>query len=436
MGMNKVIKNASWLIACKIVQLVLSLLLTMLTARYLGPSQYGILNYAISVTSFFLPVALLGMNSVLVQEYIMHPEDTNAIIGTSLGLSAISSLVCIGGVLVFTSIANAGEKETQIVCIIYSIMMLAEGIELVEYWFQSQLLAKYISIVSLGAYFTVSIYRILLLIKGAGVKFFAFSYSLDYLIIAITLYVIYIKKYQKGKLTFSWNIAKRIVNKSKFYIISSLMVTLFAQQDKIMIKMMLDDKNTGYYSAAVSCATMSGFLFVSIIDSMRPVIFDSISEGEEKFERNIIRLYSVVCLLCILQGVICTVFAKLIILILFGREYIPTVGVLRIIIWYSAFSYIGGIRDIWLLAKNKQKYLIGINFAGALVNGVLNVILIHIWGINGAAVASLITQIFTNVGLTALIKPIRRNNYLILKSLTPKYIADMLKDIVRRREDD
>ena len=427
--MNKVVKNASWLIACKVVQLVLSLLLTMLTARYLGPSQYGILNYAISVTSFFLPIALLGMNSVLVQEYVMHPEDTNKIIGTSLVLSILSSTICILGVFLFTLIVNVGDVETQIVCVIYSIMMLTQGVELIEYWFQSQLLAKYISIVSLIAYFVISIYKVTLLIKGAGVKYFALSYSLDYLMIGVALFYIFLKKYKNGNLSFSWEIARRIVNKSKFYIISTLMVTLFAQQDKIMIKMLLDDTNTGYYSAAVSCATMSGFLFVSIIDSMRPVIFNSLKESEDKFEKKIIRLYSIICLLCILQGLVCTLFAKYIVLILFGKEYFPTIKVLQIIIWYSAFSYIGGIRDIWLLAKNKQNYLIVINFIGALTNALLNIVLIKWLGINGAAIASLITQIFTNVGLTALIKPIRRNNYLIKESLKPKYMITMLKGI-------
>jgi O-antigen/teichoic acid export membrane protein len=57
---------------------------------------------------------------------------------------------------------------------------------------------------------------------------------------------------------------------------------------------------------------------------------------------------------------------------------------------------------------------------------VLNTLLIPVMGINGAALASLLTQIFTNVGLGFIIKPIRRNNLLMMRGLNPKYILNML----------
>ena len=49
---EKVIKNAAWMIVCKIAQALISLLITMFTARYLGPSNYGVVTYAASVVSF------------------------------------------------------------------------------------------------------------------------------------------------------------------------------------------------------------------------------------------------------------------------------------------------------------------------------------------------------------------------------------------------
>ena len=58
------------------------------------------------------------------------------------------------------------------------------------------------------------------------------------------------------------------------------------------------------------------------------------------------------------------------------------------------FSYLGSVRNVWMLAENKQKYLWIINLSGALGNVILNLILIPIMGVNGAAVASLCTQIF------------------------------------------
>ncbi len=419
---KNVIKNASWIIICRCIQAFLSLLVTLLTARYLGPSNYGILNYAIAVTAFFIPVSLLGINSVLVQELINNKDHEGTVIGTSLTLSFCSSVLCIGGIALFVLITNPGEPLTLLVCVLYATMLLFQSLEMIQYWFQAHLLSKYTSIVSLIAYIIISVYKIILLITKMDVQWFAVSYSFDYLLISSILLYIYNKKFKTTPFKFSWEVAKGILNKSKYYIISSLMVTFFAQQDKVMIKLMIDNEATGYYSAAVTCATMSGFIFTAIIDSVRPVIFSAKKEDDEdQYENVIVSLYSIVIYLCILQGLACTILAKYIIRILYGAGYEPAVLTLRIIIWYSAFSFIGGIRDIWLLSENKQNYLVWINLIGALINFGLNIFLINLIGINGAAIASVFTQFFTNVVLTCFIKPIRRNNHFILEALNPRY---------------
>lgn len=426
MEIKHVLKNGAWIIICKCVQMILSLLVTMLTARYLGPGNYGILNYAISITSFVSPIALLGINSVMVQEIISHKDEEGKIVGTSLLMSVISSLLCIIGVLLFVSIANRGERDTFIVCGLYSIMLIFQSLEMIQYWYQAKLLSKYTSLTMMFAYFVVSGYKILLLIKGASIYSFALSYALDYFITSSVLIFLYQKKGTQ-KLRFSKKIGKRIISKSKYYIISTLMVTLFAQQDKVMLKIMIGNEATGIYSAAVTCATMSGFIFVAIIDSVRPLIYENKLINQKKYETSIINLYSIIIYLSILQGIVCTVFAKQIITIIYGNDYAQSIQVLQIIIWYSAFSYIGGIRDVWLLAENKQRYLLIINSCGALGNLVLNYILITVLGINGAAWASLLTQAFTNIGITFFLKPIRRNNYFVFTAVNPRYALQMAK---------
>ena len=205
------------------------------------------------------------------------------------------------------------------------------------------------------------------------------------------------------------------------------MVTIFAQTDRVMLKLMVNDAATGYYSAAVSCAGMTSFIFTAIIDSARPSIFEGKKIGQEIFERNIIRLYSVIIYFALLQCVFITAFAKIIINILYGNDYASSVDALRLIVWYTTFSYIGSVRNIWILAEGKQKLLWILNLSGALLNVVLNYILIPVWGIMGASFASLITQFFTNVVMGFIIKPIRRNNALMGKGLNPKYLIEVIK---------
>ena len=87
----------------------------------------------------------------------------------------------------------------------------------------------------------------------------------------------------------------------------------------------------------------------------------------------------------------------------------------------------GTVRDIWILAENQQKHLWKINLFGALANVVLNFLLIPKFGINGAAIASLLTQFFTNVILGYIIKPIRPNNMLMIKWLNPKVLLSIIR---------
>ncbi|MBR4626747.1 MAG: flippase [Ruminococcus sp.] len=423
---NKIIKNASWIVIGKVFQSLLGLIVNMLTARYLGPSNYGIINYAASLVAFVAPIMNLGFSNVLVQEIILDKKKEGVVLGSSILLSLLSAVACIIGVIITAYFLNSGEKETIIVCSLYSILLIFQAADLIQYWFQANYLSKYSSIVSLIAYAFVAVYKVILLLSKRNIYWFAISNTLDYMLISVFLIILY---YKLGgcNLSFSWETAKSLFSKSKHYIVSSLMVTIFAQTDKIMLKLMISDAATGHYAAAVSCASVTSFVFSAIIDSFRPAIFESKKESEEKFNRNMSRLYCVIFYLSLFQCIGITILAEIIIRILYGNAYIQSVNALRVIVWYTTYAYFGSVRNIWILAENKQKYLWIINLSGAILNILLNLSLIPICGIVGAAIASLITQFFTNVIVNYLIKPIRYNNVLMLNGLKPRLVLDLLK---------
>ena len=430
--MNKVAKNAVWIIGIRVVQAVVAMLINMLTARYLGPSGFGLITYAASLVAFVLPIMQLGLNNVLVQEIVNSPEEEGKILGTSIVLSFLSSICCIAGVSAFAFVANPGEPETVMVCFLYSLILIFQAFDYVEYWYQAKLMSKYTSVISLMAYIIVSAYKIFLLMKGKSVYWFAVSNALDYVLISSGGLILY-RKLGGGKLCFSLEIGKKMFSKSKHYILSSMMVTVFAQTDKIMLKMMLNESATGYYGAAVTCAGMTGFIFTAIIDSFRPSIFEGQKGGYEVFHHRLTMLYSIVIYLSLAQSIVMTLLSKWIIYILYGIAYSPAISALQIIVWYTTFSYMGSVRNIWILANEKQKYLWQINMSGAIANVILNAVLIPLIGINGAAVASLITQLFSNVIVGYIIKPIRPNNTIMFEALNVKYLNDAFSKLRKKK---
>lgn len=430
MQANKVIKNATWIIVCRVIQALLSLIISMLTARYLGPSNYGIINYASSIVAFLVPIMQLGFRNTLVQEFVKKPNEEGKILGTALVLNVISAVFCIIGVISFVLIANRGETDTIIVCSLYSINLIFQALEMSQYWYQVKLLSKYTSIVSLCAYIVVSIYRIYLLITGKSIYWFAISQTLDFMIIAIALLIIYYKV-GKQKLFFSLKTGKEMFSVSKYYIVSSMMVTVFGHIGSILLKFLMDDAAVGFYTTTIACTGMTSFIFAAIVDSARPSVLESRAVSKNVFEKNMISLYTIIIYVSLLQGLVLSIFAPLVVRVLYGSAYDSAVMPLRIMSWFTVFSNIGTVRNVWILAEEKQKYLWIINLSGAMTNIVLNLLLIPAMGVSGAALASVITQFFTNVIMSYLIKPIKNNNKLMLKSLNPKYLSNMIK-LIRR----
>ena len=429
---NRVINNTVWIVGCKIVQSVLQLVINMLSARYLGPSNYGLINYASSIAAFCIPIMQLGMRSTLVKEIVDRPEKEGQTMGTAIGMSVISSILCIIGITTFTVIANGDEKTTVIVCLLYSTSLIFQALEMVQYWFQAKLISKYTSLTMLFAYIVVSIYKTILLITRRNIYWFTVAQVIDFFIIAVVLLFIY-KRVGGQKLTFSFKRGKELLSKSRYYIISGMMVTIFAQTDKIMLKFMVGDSGVGQYSAAVASAGLTGFIFAAIIDSFRPSIIESKKAGSTNYGKKVGILSAIIIYLSLLQSLGMTLFSDLIVYILYGEDYAQSAGILTVLVWYTTFSYMGSVRNIWILAEEKHKYLWIINMSGALGNIALNLALIPIWGVQGAAIASLVTQIFTNFIIGFIMPQIRDFNKLMLKGLNPSFVYTEAKKLLKNR---
>lgn len=432
---NRIINNTKWIIGCKVAQSLIQFLVGVLTARYLGPSDYGLINYAASVVAFFVPLMELGLRHTLVQEYVSKPDKAGEIVGTSLVMNVTAAILCIAGVSLVSLVINFHNKTAILVCILYSISLLFQAVDMLQYWFQAKLLSKYSSVSMLCAYVVVSAYKIVLLITQKSVFWFALSQTVEFAAIGILLLVVY-HRIGAPRLKFSASMLRTLMAKSKFYIVSALMVVVFGRIGNVFLSWLCGETENGYYASALTCTCITSFVFLAIIDSVRPVVLDSKKQSQEIFDRNISRTYSAIIWLSLAQSVFFTIFARLIIRILYGVEYLPAIPVLQILVWNTAFSYMGYVRNIWILGEEQHHVLWMINLGGAIVSIVSNALLIPLWGACGAAVASVFTQLFTNLIMGYILKPIRKNNQLLMKGLNPKLLLEMIPELMSSRKKD
>lgn len=414
---NRVVSNAKWMIAEQAVQMLVSLIIGMITARYLGPANYGVINYCVAYVSFFTAVAGLGIEAIVVKELVAHPDREGEIVGSSIFLRTGAGLLSIISIMLILFFVDEGNTLILRVGFLQSMVLVFRAFEIFDFWFQSKLQSKYSSILKSISYVLVALYKVYILIAGKSVEWFAFSTSLDFLIIAILLTGAYFK-HGGVKLSVSRDVSRLLISQGYHFMISNLIITVYAQMDKIMIKHYMSEADVGLYSAAIMICTYWHLVPTAIIDSVRPVIMELKASGnEEQYKRRLQQLYILLTWLGFGVSTVVSLLAKWIMLIAYGETYVSASGALIIAIWYTTFSTLGVARGNWLVCEDKNKYAKWFVLFGAITNVILNAILIPIMGIEGAAVATLITQIVVCYVGPACFKETRENASAMLKAI-------------------
>lgn len=413
---NKEVKNAQWIIGGKAAQMILSFFVSIWATRYLGPDNYGTISYASGYVTFFASLSTLGINHVIIKDFIDHPDEQGKAIGTTLFLRFLSSILSTIIIIGIVNIINRNEPITITVTTLCSIALFFQVADTLNYWFQSKYMSKVVSVATLFAYIATTIYRIVLLVYHKDVSWFAFASSIDYIFLAIILFMAY-HKYGGPKLSISFKKGMALLKKSYNFIIILVLVSIYQQTDKIMLKQMISETEVGYYSLAATVNSMWGFVLVAIIDSLSPTIFRYETKDEKLFECKNRQLYAIIIYISLLMALIFTCFGEKIICIIYGETYFGAVTPLKIICWFTAFSYLVSARNIWFVAKNRQKYLRYAYAGAALANVGLNALFIPALGASGAALATLITQIVAIIIIPFFIKDMKPNAKLMLDAL-------------------
>ena len=418
---SKFLTNTSWMVGERIFEMCISLIIGMLTARYLGPSNYGIINYCISFVSFFTSICTLGLEGIIVKELVDNPNQEGTILGTGIFMRCVSSILSIICMVILLTILNPHDKVVLAVGFLESIALLFRSFDLIDFWYQSKLESKYSAIIKSSAYVIVSLYKVLILVTAKDVRWFAFSTSLDIILIAMMFVISY---YKKGgmKLKISIDLGRKLLSQSYHFILSGLLVVIYAQMDKVMIGQILDEKQVGLYSVAITICGLWSFVPNALINSARPIIMKLKSENEEMYIKRLKQLYAGIGWLGIVFSIFVVLSSKWIVLILYGKDYLDAVNTLNIAVWYTSFSLLGVARGIWIISEKKNKYEKKILFWGVVVNLLLNAILIPTCGIDGAAIATLFTQITTCLLAPLIYKETRIHTKSVLEALCFKGI--------------
>lgn len=390
-GVQKYLKNTGWAFLGKFFSLIISFITTIYVIRHLGPNNYGLLTFSISFVGLFSFLASLGIDNILYRELSKDIGRKDELLGTSLFLKITASLMAIIIILVSSHLLQ-NDQVTKLLILINSFTLFFSSFGVIGYFFQACVQAKYQASSLIIVSLILNSLKILVIFFNKGIIYFAFVFFLENLLYAIIGFILYTRS---GNNIFSWRFKKELafslLKDSWPLMISSAFVLIYTRIDQVMLKFMTTNFNVGIYDAAARISEIWYFIPSLIISSIFPAIINSKKVGIEFFKTRLTKLYSLVFYLAVIVAFPVSFFAHSIIQILYGDDFIDGALVLSIYVWAGIPVFLTIAINTYLLAENKTWVSFTGSGIGMITNVFLNILLIPLYGIYGAAVATLIS---------------------------------------------
>jgi len=417
-GFKKILSNTGYLFGEKVFNMGLSLLVGIWVARYLGPGDFGLWQYANSLVGLVTTVATLGTTNIVIRDLVNEPEEEeDRILGTSfilmLGAGAVAAIIIIG-----VGFWLNNETVTRWLIVIASVNLILVAFNAFDYWFQSKVLSKYSVYARTIAQVVVSVLKVLFILLSLSVIYFAMTVIVGGILRSIVWLYSYEK--QEKKVTnwgFDPDYAKGLLKDSWPLILSGLSVAVYMKIDQVMLKSMMDANAVGNYAVAVRVSELWYFIPMTVASSVFPAIIQSKKDSIEKYHRRLQYLYDVMAGMAIAIAIPMTFLSDWLIQLLFGSEYALAGGVLAVHIWAGIFVFLGVARGKWIINENYQFYGMVCTVSGALANVVLNIWLIPLLGIMGAAWATVASQAIAAWLLGYFLQEIKISSKMIAKAI-------------------
>jgi len=420
-GLLKIVININWLTFEKIVQLGISLFIAVWVARYLGPDRYGAMNYAIAFVALFSVLSKLGLDSIVVRNIVKNPHKKEEYLGTTLWLKFLGSIVLFILASVTINLLNTDNPEIKIFVIIVAFGYIFKSFETIDLWFQSQVKSKYTVFSRSLSFLITSILKIILILTQSPLIAFIWIIAVDSVLRAI--FLIFIYQVRAPAHIFNWkiklNTMKTLLKDSWPLILSGIAIMIYMKIDQVMLGSMINSSALGIYSAAVRISEKWYFIPTIISASVFPSIIKSQKKNRKLYLNRLQKLYDFFTWFSISVALLVMLSSRFIIHLLYGKEYAQAASVLSVHIWAGVFVFLGVASSKYLIAENLTKISFFRTILGSISNVILNIILIPIYGIIGAAYATLISYAVSGYFSNMLFKKSSIIFIMFLKSVFP-----------------
>jgi PST family polysaccharide transporter len=418
--LRNVLSNAGWLFAGYVSRYGLTFLVELWMARYLGPQQFGLYNYAIAFVALLAPLSTLGINNVIVRDIVRDPSRRDETLGAALALRLISGLLVWPGSIIIVSLIRPGDGLIKWMVGIIATGAIFQSFDVIEQWFQSQVKSKFTALARSSALLVVTFLRVALIRTRAPLIFFAYAALLESVLAAAGLTIAYqSREGGVSKWRPRYDRARTLVQESWPLLLSSISIMIYMKIDQIMLGEWSGDHAVGIYSVAVRLSEVWYLIPVIICHSLLPSIVEAKKVSERLYLRRLQRLFDLLSAVAYPIAIPMAFLSGRLVTTLFGQPYAEAGPVLAIHIWAGVSVFLGVAKESYMITEGLTKFSMAMTFGGAVINVALNCLLIPAYGAMGAAVATVIAYSFAGVLFSLFFTRTRAVGLMMLKSLLP-----------------
>lgn len=388
----KILDNIGWLFFDKILRMGVGLIVGVWVARYLGPEQFGLFNFASAFVGMFGAIAGLGLQGVVVRDLVREPSSKEEILGSAAALQLVSGFVAYGLILATIFWLRPDDALTKTIVAILGSMMLFKASEVAVCWFESQVLSKFTVWVQNGTFLVFASIKVLLILQGASLIAFAWVTMVEGMVVAMMMLIVLgVRGPWARQLRVTVARAKSLLADSWPLLLSGVSVMIYMRIDQIMLGQMVGDEAVGIYGAAVRISEVWYFVPMAIVSSVFPAILGAKERDEDLYYNRLQRLFDLLVWVSIGVAFPMTFLSTTIISLIFGVAYESAGPILAVHIWAAIFVFLGVASGQWFLAENRQGLGLQRSVLGMIVNILLNIALIPQFGALGAAWATVVS---------------------------------------------
>jgi PST family polysaccharide transporter len=251
-NLQKLIGNTGWLFADRILRIGIGMVLGVWIARYLGPDQFGLFNFAGAFVALFSIFATLGLDGIMIRELVRNPQHKAEILGTAFTLKLIGSgVVLVSAVTAIWILRPADFLVHRLVAIIAA-GTIFQSLDTIDFWFQARVESRFSVYARSSAFLLVSALKVILILQDAPLIAFAWAGTIELILASLGLAIAF---RTSGQHPLQWRLkSQRVWQTLKEcwpLALSGVAVMLYMKIDQVMLGEMLGNKTVGVYSAAI-----------------------------------------------------------------------------------------------------------------------------------------------------------------------------------------